>query len=128
VTVRSDRGYYTQVIWAGLFCTGIYVFMNKETIPAFTEAKGNILGGILGLAAGVCLVASFLKDWRLAFRIELYGLGVIVACLVVLDFTAPLTLWQMMTLVGGLGIPLQIGSIRMMAHLVRALRDPPTEN
>lgn len=121
--IRQDHGYYTQPIWAGLFCTGIYVLTNPETIPAFSEAKGNILGGILGLAAGVCLVASFLKDWRLAFRIELYGLGVIVACLVVLDFTAPFTLWQMSTLVGGLGVWLQIAGIRMMAHLVRALRE-----
>jgi len=40
-----------------------------------------------------------------------------------LDFTAPLSLWQMMTLVGGLGVWVQIASIRMMAHLIRALRD-----
>ena len=123
VTVRADRGYYTLPVWLGLFCTSIYVLMSPEVIPAFTETKGNLLGGLLGVSAAVCLVGALLPDWRRAFRIELYGLGGIVAAMVVLDFTAPLSLWQMSTLVGGLGVWVQIASVRMMAHLVRALRD-----
>jgi hypothetical protein len=34
-----------------------------------------------------------------------------------------MTLWQQMTMVGSMGLWLQLGMIRMAAHLVRALRD-----
>jgi hypothetical protein len=120
--LRLDRGFYTTPVWLGLFCTGIYVLLTPENLPGFSETKGNILGGLLGLAAGVCVVASLLKDWRRAFRIELWGLSVMVAVMVVLDFVAPLSPFQQLTLVGGLGFWIQVGSIRMIVMLIRALR------
>lgn len=120
--MRLDRGFFTQPTWLGLICTAIYVLLNPEVIPAFTETTGNVIGAILGFGALVCLGASLLHNWRLAFQLELIGSALIIAAMIILDFTAPLTLFQQMTLVGGLGVWVQISSIRLMAHLIRALR------
>ncbi len=121
--MRFDRGFLTQPVWAGLACTGVYAVTNRETIPALTEFEGNILGVMIGLGGAICLAASLLKDWHRAFRIELFGLVMIIAGFVILDFTVPLTLWQQMTMVGSIGVWIQLGMIRMAAHLVRALRE-----
>ena len=125
--MRFDRGFLTQPVWAGLACTGIYVWMSPETIPAFTEFEGNLVGTLIGVGGAICLGASLLKDWRRAFKIELVGLLLIIVGFVALDFTVPMSLWQQMTMVGSIGVWLQLGSIRMAAHLVRALRDPPLD-
>lgn len=121
--MRFDRGFLTQPVWAGFACTGIYVLTNRETIPALTELEGNVLGILAGIGGAICLGASFLKDWRRAFHIELIGLIMIIAGMIVLDFVVPMTLWQQMTMVASMGLWLQLGMIRMAAHLVRALRD-----
>lgn len=119
--MRFDRGFFTQPVWAGLACTGVYALLNEETLP-ITELEGNLLAVLIGLGGLVCLLASLLKDWRLAFKIELAGLTAIIVGFVVLDFVVPLTLFQQMTMVGSLGVWIQIACIRMIAHLIRSLR------
>lgn len=120
--MRFDRGFLTQPVWAGFLCTGIYVWTNSETISAFTEVEGNAVGTFIGVGGALCLGASFLADWRRAFKIELVGLILIIAGMVVLDFSVESSLWQQMTMVASMGLWLQLGMIRMAAHLIRALR------
>lgn len=119
---RIDRGFYTQPIWVGLVVSGVYELFVPET-TRLREWQGNALAVLLVVSAGVCLVGSALKDWRVAFRLELVGLVGVIVTLGVLAVETRVSLLEQFTFVGGLGALIQIGSIRLAWHLWRALRE-----
>jgi hypothetical protein len=122
-SMRFDRGFFTQPMFAGFFCTGLYVLMTPEPFEKLTETQGNIMGTLMGIGGLLALMASFLDDWRLAFKLELIGLILISAELIVLDVVVPYSFFQTLTMVASMGVWLQIACFRMIAYLIRALRD-----
>jgi len=120
--VRYDRGQYTVPIWWGLALSGIYVLTEPQILTRITDRAENALAAALLLSAVVCLTGTRIPDTRTAYRVELVGLAGIVVVLGVLAVATDLTVWQQFTLAGGLGALVQIGSIRMIVNLTRALR------
>jgi hypothetical protein len=121
--VRIDRhGWYVVPIWFGLLVTGIYIVFSPQVEKGIPNWFENLLGFVFAVAAATCLYGVAEHDWRKAYKMEIGGLAVICVVLGILAAVTDLTLLQQFTLAGGLGALVQIGSLRAIVELWRALR------
>lgn len=121
---RLDRGMYTAPIWWGLLLTGIYVVSTPGTnYPGIPEPVDSAAASVLLLGALACLTGTRIPDdrIRLAYRLELFGLVLIVLVLGWLAVAGQFSVWQQFTLAGGLVAVIQIGSIRLAVRLAISL-------
>lgn len=125
--LRADRGFYTQPIWAGLLASAIYVLYTPGPHHRIPETTANVIAAVIAASTLTCLVASCLKNWRLAFQLELAALLVIIAACGFLDIKDDVSLFEAMTFQGGLTAWVQIGSARLAYHLWRQLRIPDAD-
>ena len=122
--LRLDAGPFVRWIWLGLILTGIFVIFTPqdETTASLPDWFDNLLGIAIMVGAGICLRASYLRDWRTAYRQELGGLFLIISTLGVLAIATDLPLAEQFTISGGFGAEIQIASIVLASNLWRALR------
>ena len=120
--LRADRGVFTQPIMGGLFCSAVYILVTDNEQHRVSDTAGNIIAAVFVAGSLAFLIASCLKDWRTAFRIEFVALVAIILAFAALDLSSDVTLWDQLTFVGGLAFWVQVGSIRLAWHLWRRLR------
>jgi ABC-type amino acid transport system permease subunit len=126
---RIDHGSYAIEIWAGLFISGIYILSAPQVLFSIPNWFENTIAGILCVGSGLCLWGAALgTKWcypnaaeQTSYRLELIGLPLISIILGVLAVATDVSAIAQFTLSGGLGVPVQIASLRMIAKLWTAL-------
>ena len=118
--MRLDRqGSYTIPIWVGLFLSGLYILWAPQIDPLLPGGEENLLGLVLSIGAGMCLVGVFISDKVKAYILEIAGMLVTGAVLAFVATRVDRSLFEQFTLYGSLGAIIQIGSIRLMFKLGR---------
>ena len=120
--LRADRGFFTQPIMAGLFCSAVYILVTSNEQHRVSDTAGNIIASVFVAGSLAFLIASCLNAWRIAFRIELVALIAIILAFAALDLSSDVSLGDQLTFVGGLAFWVQLSCIRLAWHLWRRLR------
>ena len=115
---RHDReGVYTIPIWIGLLLSGIYVLFSPQVDPLISAQLENELAVAMIVGAGLCLVGASIPDRITAYKLEIPGLIITFLVLGYLAVHVDLSLIQQLTLYGGLGGLVQVGTARMLVQL-----------
>lgn len=129
---RLDHQGYAPEIWIGLFITALYLLQTDPLMISITDRLEFALDGLLAVGTGICTLAAFLGTrWffpsvpkRTSYRMQLVGLPLIVLTLAWYTYaasTAPNLI--LVALGGGLGLCIEIGSVRMIVDIADYLKD-----
>jgi len=133
---RFDHQSYAPELWAGLFLTGAYLTQSDPIIDTLEDHLERGLDIALALGALLCLIGCAVgTHWffprarrTTSYTFQLFGLPLIITALAwytysAADFSHPNIL--LTALGGGLGLCIEIGSLRMFIDLVAATRRLP---
>lgn len=135
VTCRSHRldhqGYVPET-WAGLLLTALYLIQGDRVIAPLNDNVELGIDVMLALGAGLCLLGAaigtrlFFPHARraLSYGLELLGLPLIILAMAWYTWAASDTSNLLLAaLGGGLGLCIEIASVRMFVNLVAATRE-----
>ena len=129
---RIDHQGYAPEIWIGLLITALYLLQTQPVMVTIGDRLEFTLDGLLALGSGICVLGACLgTHWffpkvpeRISYLMHLVGLPLIVATLAWYTYassSAPNLV--LVALGGGLGLCLEIGSVRMIVEIVEDLRE-----
>jgi hypothetical protein len=129
---RIDHQGYAPEIWAGLLITALYLLQSEPLVVTIADRLEFALDGVLAVGSALCLLgAASGTRWffpktpkRCSYRFHLLGLPLIVAALAWYTYAAadaPDLI--LVALGGGLGLCLEIASVRMVVEIVEDLKD-----
>ena len=131
---RLDHRGYVPEIWIGLLLTALYLAQGKRVMPALADGLELALDWMLAAGAALCLAGAavgtrwFLPNARrsLSHGLQLAGLPLIIVSLAWFTYaaTTPENL-LLAALGGGLGLCIEIASVRMFVDLVATTRELP---
>lgn len=132
---RLDHQGYAPEIWIGLFITALYLLQTEPVMVTIMDELEFALDALMAVGAGICTLAAFLGTrWffprvpkRTPYIMQLVGLPIIVLSLAWYTYasaTAPNLV--LVALGGGLGLCIEIGSVRMIVDIADDLRDGET--
>lgn len=131
---RIDHQGYTPEIWIGLFITALYLLQTHPAIVTISDSLEFALDGLLALGAGISTLAAFLGTrWffprfpkRASYKMQLVGLPIIILTLAWYTYaSASSPNLVLVALGGGLGLCIEIGSVRMIVDIADDLRGDP---
>lgn len=127
---RIDHQGFVPEIWAGLLLTSLYVMQIGPSILNLSDYLEDVLSLLLFVGTVTCLTGVvigtkwFFKKARrkVSYVLELIGLPLIIAALAGYTY-ASVEMEPMLigALAGGLGLTIEIGSVRMIVDLVGEL-------
>lgn len=128
---RIDHQGYAPEIWAGLLITSLYLIQAEPLMVTIGDRLEFALDALLALGSAICLLAAMTGTrWffpntpkRCSYRAQLIGLPLIIATLAWYTYAAadaPNLI--LVALGGGLGLCLEIASVRMVVDIVDDLR------
>lgn len=134
--MRLDRGMYTIPVWWGLLFTGLktillphneYTYFHEVEWPEWFEYS---LAVPFTIAAAALLFASAIGDPKFMPKVkqrtilitEFIALAVIVLAIGIDAIAKDEPLFHLLTMGGGFGAIIQIGSLRFMAHCLVELK------
>lgn len=131
---RIDHQGYAPEIWIGMFITALYLLQTNPVVVSISDTLELALDGLLALGTGICTLAAFLGTrWffpgvpkRTSYIMQLVGLPIIILALAWYTYAstaAPNLI--LVALGGGLGLCIEIGSVRMIVDIADDLRDQP---
>ena len=131
---RLDHQGYAPEIWAGLLISALYLLQSKPMVVNIADGLEFALDGLLAAGSGISLLAGLLGtrlffprvSKRTCYRMHLVGLPLIVLALAWYTYAAadqPSLL--LLALGGGLGLCIEIGSVRMLIDIAEELRGDP---
>lgn len=127
---RIDHQGYVPEIWAGLLATSLYMLQVGPIMSNLNDRLEDWIALSLFTGSVICLVGVVLgTKWffrhvsrRVSYITELVGLPLIIAALGFLTYASVDASQLVLTaLGGGLGLVIEIGSVRMMVDLVDEL-------
>lgn len=135
---RIDHQSYGPEIWAGLFLASLYLLQSPPVMDTLENHAERALSVLLGVGSLICLIGAavgtpvLLPDarYKTAYRWQLVGLPLIIFALAWYTYLAIDPAGQQQTLVtaalgGGLGLFIEIGSLRMFFDLIAATKGVP---
>jgi len=122
---RIDHGPYCVEIWVGLFLSGLYVLIQPQILTSISSGFENFIAAVLMAGSGLCLWGAamgtpyFYPNAELitSYRLQMVGLPIISIVLGTLAVATDVSAVAQFTLSGGLGVPVQIASLRMLVKL-----------
>lgn len=136
---RIDHQGYAPEIWIGLLLTGLYLLQSPPVIDSIGNTLEYVLDAILTVGSGICVMAAMLGTrWffprvrkRTSHLMHLIGLPLII---IILAWHITLA-WHtyaisaapnliLVALGGGLGLCIEIASVRMIIEIAEDLREP----
>lgn len=129
---RIDHQGYAPEIWAGLLITALYLLQSEPLVVTIADRLEFALDAVLALGSALCLLGAasgtrwFLPKTpkRCSYRFHLLGLPLIVAALAWYTYAAAdVPNLILVALGGGLGLCLEIASVRMFIDVAEELRD-----
>lgn len=129
---RIDHQGYAPELWAGLLLTALYLLQSDPFVVSIADRWEVALDVILAVGAAVSFLAGLLGTrWffpgvakRTCYRMHLVGLPLMIAALAGYTYAAagqPNLL--LVVLGGGLGLCIEIGTVRMLVDIAEDLRD-----
>ena len=134
---RIDHRGYVPEIWVGLLLSALYLAQAERVVPSISDSLELALDLLLALGSLLCLAGAALGTrWcfpragrSVSYGLQLLGLPMIIAALAWFtyasldsDNTSSLLL---AALGGGLGLCIEIASVRMFVDLVTGIRELP---
>lgn len=130
---RIDHQGYAPEIWIGLLLTGLYLLQSPPIIDSISNTLEYVLDGMLIAGSGICTTAAMLGTrWffprvrkRTSYLMHLIGLPLIIITLAWYTYAisaAPNLI--LVALGGGLGLCIEIASVRMIIEIAEDLREP----
>lgn len=133
---RIDRHSYVPELWAGMIVTALYLWAESPVIADFNDTAEYVLAIMLTLGSSLCVLGTTLGSRyffpratrKASYLIELAGLPMIIVSLGWYSFLSTGVdpdhdHFLIQVLSAGLGVCIQIGSIRMVVDLVTELID-----
>lgn len=129
---RLDHQGYVPETWAGLLLTALYLIQGDRVIGPLNDNVELGVDAMLALGAGLCLLGSaigtrlFFPHARRAssYGLELLGLPLIILAMAWYTWAASDTSNLLLAaLGGGLGLCIEIASVRVFVNLVAATRE-----
>lgn len=129
---RVDHQGYAPEIWAGLLITALYLLQFKPIMETISDGLEFFLNILLALGSGICLVAAMLGTrWffprcrkRCSYSLHLIGLPLIILSMAWYTYasaSAPSLI--LVALGGGLGLCIEIASVRMFVEITQELSE-----
>lgn len=131
---RIDHRGYVPEIWVGLLLTALFLAQGNRVIAPLQDTLELALDWLLAVGASLCLIGSaigtrlLLPNARLslAYGFQMLGLPMIIISLAWYTYAATDTGNVLLAaLGGGLGLCIEIASLRMFIDLVAATRELP---
>lgn len=128
---RIDHQGYAPEIWIGLFFTALYLLQTEPVMVTIADKLEFALDALMAVGTGICTLAAFLGTrWfypkvskRTCYRMHLVGLPIIVLALAWYTFaSAEYPNLAVVVLGGGLGLCVEIGTVRMIVDIADELR------
>lgn len=130
---RIDHQGYAPEIWIGLLLTGLYLLQSPPIIDSISNTLEYVLDGMLIAGSGICVAAAMIGTrWffpgirkRVPYLMHLAGLPLIIITLAWYTYAisaAPNLI--LVALGGGLGLCIEIASVRMIIEIAEDLREP----
>lgn len=129
---RIDHQGYAPEIWAGLLITALYLLQSEPVMLSIADRLEFGLDSLLAVGSGICLLAAMLGTRfffprvpkRTSYLMHLVGLPLIVLALAWYTYAAAdAPNLVLVALGGGLGLCLEIASVRMAIEIAEELRD-----
>ena len=129
---RLDHQGYVPETWAGLLLTALYLIQGDRIIAPLNDNVELAVDVMLALGASLCLLGSaigtrlFFPHARrsLSYGLELLGLPLVILAMAWYTWAASDTSNLLLAaLGGGLGLCIEIASVRMFINLVAATRE-----
>lgn len=129
---RIDHQGYAPEIWIGLLITSLYLLQTDPQIVTITDRLEVALEVVLATGAAISTLAAFLGTrWffprvpkSTSYRLQLVGLPLIIVALAWYTYaSASSPSLVLVALGGGLGLCIEIGSVRMIVDIAEELRD-----
>lgn len=127
---RIDHQGYAPEIWAGMLLTSLYLLQSAPLIGNIDDTVERLLDVALGLGSLLCLVGAALgtrlilpsTPKRCSYYLQLVGLPIIIVSLAWYTYSAGSSdSLLVIALGGGLGLCIEIGSVRMVVDIVEEL-------
>lgn len=128
---RIDHQGYAPEIWIGLFITALYLLQTEPVMVSIADRLEFALDALLAVGTGISVLASFLGTrWffpkvpkRTSYKMHLVGLPIIVIALAWYTYASTLSPnLILVALGGGLGLCVEIGTVRMIVDIADDLR------
>lgn len=129
---RIDHHGYAPEIWAGLLLTALYLMQAGPILGGIGDRLEYGLEALLALGSVICLIgAATGTRWflprcakRCSYRFHLVGLPLIIASMAWYTYAnASSASLALVALGGGLGLCIEIASVRMLIEIAEDLRD-----
>lgn len=129
---RLDHQGYVPETWAGLLLTALYLIQGDRIIAPLNGNVELAVDILMALGAGLCLVGTavgtrmfFPRARRsVSYGFQLLGLPMIIVALAWYTWAASDTSNLLLAVLGGgLGLAIEIASVRMFVLLVAATRE-----
>jgi hypothetical protein len=134
---RIDHRGYVPEIWVGLLLTALYLAQADRVIPSISDSLELALDLMLAIGCLLCLVGAALGTrWcfprvgrSVSYGLEVLGLPLIIISLAWFTYAATdsqnTSSLLLAALGGGLGLCIEIASVRMFVDLVTGIRELP---
>lgn len=129
---RLDHQGYVPETWAGLLLTALYLIQGDRIIAPLNNNLELAIDVLLAVGAALCLIGTaigtrmFLPRARrsVSYGFQLLGLPMIIVALAWYTWAASDTSNLLLAVLGGgLGLAIEIASVRMFVLLVAATRE-----
>ena len=131
---RFDHQSYAPEVWGGLALSSLYLLQAEPVVSTVEDTLERALDAALGLGAILCLIGVAIgthlffprAPHRVSYGFQLVGLPLIIVALAwytyaAADLSRPNNL-LLTALGGGLGLCIEIGSLRMFVDIVAYFR------
>lgn len=131
---RVDHQGYAPEIWAGLLLTALYLLQAGPILGGIEDRLERILEVVLAVGSTICLVGAALGTrWffprctrRCSYTLHLIGLPLIVVSMAWYTYAnAQASSLALVALGGGLGLCIEIASVRMAIEIAEEMREGP---
>jgi hypothetical protein len=129
---RIDHHGYAPEIWVGLLLTALFLMQAGPILGGVDDGLELVLEGILAAGAGISLIGAMTGTrWffpecpkRCSYRFHLVGLPMIILALAWYTYAnASSSSLALVALGGGLGLCIEIASVRMLIEVADEMRD-----
>lgn len=132
---RIDHRGYVPEIWVGLLLSALYLAQAERVVSSISDSLELALDLLLAVGSALCLVGAALgTKWffpkarrSISYGLQLLGLPMIIASLAWFTYAATdssnSSSLLLSALGGGLGLCIEIASVRMFVDLVTGTRE-----
>lgn len=132
---RIDHRGYVPEIWVGLLLSALYLLQTDPILDGITDNLERVISSTMAVGSLACIAGAsmgtrwFFPKARLAmcYGLQLLGLPLIILSLAWYAFAVSVDHDRLLLSVlgGGLGLCIEIASLRMFVDLVTATRELP---